>query len=288
MASPDDLHLIDQTALINEANSLPALPMSAVRLASLVSGHNYDVRDVTDIIRLDPALTLKLLRCANSAAVRGSTAVTTAGDAVMRLGSTQVVALAVAGFARSFMQSAVPEYHLVEGDLWRHSVITALMVEQLAPHCGVSIPPEAFTAALLHDIGKMVMARFLGPGLAAMVGQISEAEHISTQAAEHELLDADHAELGGIIAQHWQLPESIVQAIICHHTPERGENVACDIVCLANQAAHVVEARLKGETLEPVIDEKVCERLGFKAQIGEVCEAALPKVNETLALYNAA
>jgi HD-like signal output (HDOD) protein len=232
---------IDLDDLIANANQLAPLPASTVRLAGLISRHDYELHDVSEIIGFDQALTLKLLRAANSASEAVSARITTVEDAVFRLGAAQVLTLCVAGSVGPIAQGAIPGYGLAEGALWRHSVAAALASEALACACRTPIPPETFTAALLHDIGKLVMGRFLNTEILEWL-QRARGSGATPLEAEAQVLQMHHGELGGIIAQHWGLPMSIVHGIVYHHQPEGCPEVLCDAVCLSNLAAKRIES----------------------------------------------
>ena len=107
----------------------------------------------------------------------------------------------------------------------------------MGPFCKASIPPEAFAAALLHDIGKLVLGRFLDAQTLLLLEQAQAEGHLNPLQAESELLEVNHAELGGLIAQKWELPETIVQGITYHHRPEAGQAMICDVVCISNELA---------------------------------------------------
>jgi HD-like signal output (HDOD) protein len=194
------------------------------------------------------------------------------GEAVLRMGTGQVLALAIAAGTRPALQARLPAYGLGEGALWRHSVAAAVAIECVPGlgHC--ELPPEAFTAALLHDIGKLVMARFLDPEILGYIRRAQDLDHLGRLEAESLLLGVNHAELGGLIAQHWKLPPRVVLGITYHHHPEEGSDVICELTCLANIVAKHIEARLDGQAsalaVVPAVAERLClaeeaiERLG--------------------------
>lgn len=258
--------MVDCSALIAAARSLPAMPQSAVRLAAMIASHHYDVRDVAEVAAFDPMLTLRLIRAANSAFRAGAVPVSTVKDAVLKLGSKETLALAVAGHARPFLQRALAEYQLEEGQLWRHSVAAAGAVECMTAHCCVAIPPEAFTAALLHDTGKVVMARFLDIKILDMIRRAQVEGGLGPLQAESQVLDLHHGEIGGILAQHWKMPEAIVKGIIYHHTPEEGIDLVCYVVFAANLLAKATEASLAGKPIEVKFSDAVLSELGLSSE----------------------
>ena len=131
------------------------------------------LESISEVVSLDQALAGRALRAANSAASAASSPITTVRDAVVRLGRSTMLTLALGTQVRRNLQQAVPEFGLAANVLWRHSVATALVAESLATACTVRIPPESYAASLLHDIGKLVLARFLNPDLLCVLAACS-------------------------------------------------------------------------------------------------------------------
>jgi HD-like signal output (HDOD) protein len=280
--------MIDLDRLIEQANEMPPFPASTVRLAQLVASPDCNLADVAELIAYDQALTVRLLRSANSAANAGATRVTTAQEAVTRLGTTQVLTLAVAAGARPHLEAKVPAYGLDEGALWRHAVAAAVAAETAPKFCAATLPAEAFTAALLHDIGKLVMGRFLDPDILRFIALAREEDFLSQLDAETLLLGVHHGEIGGLIAQHWQLPARVVQGITFHHNPDEGMDVVCDLTWLANHVAKHIEAGLDGEEIEFAVPSEVAEHLGANARkLEELCTAATSRFAQVSQRYNA-
>ncbi len=216
------MEVLDHDELLVQAQELEPLPATSTRLASLVANPNSDMNAIVEAISLDSALTVKLLRIANSAASGARSEIATVNAAVMRIGTGSVLSIAVAAGIRGRMMEGLEGYGLEEGQLWQHSVATALAAESLGGICQAQVPPESFTAALLHDVGKLVLARYLRPEVVALLHRARAESGASLSEAEQELLDVDHAELGGVVARHWKLPRAIVAGIEHHHRPEAG------------------------------------------------------------------
>ncbi len=210
--------MLDLDELGREASSLEPLPTSVARLAALVCEGTPELSEVVDIVRFDQALTATLLRTANSSWSASRTQITTVDDAVVRLGSGPVLSLAFAVTVRAQMSRAVPEYGLGEGELWSHSVAASLAAELICRTAPTRPPVETPTAALLHDVGKLVMARFLDMELLDALRD-AEARGLARMDAELEVLGIHHAELGALIAQSWGLPSALVYGIRRHHEP---------------------------------------------------------------------
>ena len=279
--------LIDIDELIAQANELTALPQSTIRLAALVGSKADNAEEVSDVVAFDPALTFKLIRAANSAYASRSEPVTTVRDAVDRLGTAQVFSLAVASSVRPHMQKNLSEYGFSDGEYWRHSVAAAVAAEVAPQHCSITLPAETFTASLLHDIGKLIMARFIKPEILELLKEAQDRGGLTPLEAETRVLQVHHGELGGIIAEHWEFPQQVIKGIIFHHQPELGLDPICDATYLANIGAKQIVARIANKELELVPDEDCMDRLGMTPEgFEKLCVAGVERFEQVRTRYN--
>jgi putative nucleotidyltransferase with HDIG domain len=183
----------------------------------------------------------------------------------MRVGVGPVLSFVAATTLRPLLIRAIPAYGLSEGDLWRHSVAAALACEVIAQKAQVEVPPDSFTASLLHDIGKLTLSRFLDADHQRRLAAAREQGGESSLRVEIEILGVHHGELGGLIASHWKLPQRVVMGITYHHSPAAGNDVICDVVHVANVLAKRAGA---GHVVTPSdldAEPDALERLGLTA-----------------------
>jgi HD-like signal output (HDOD) protein len=264
----DQEGVIDLDELAQAATRLEPLAPSVNRLAALVCAGAPELGQVVEIVQYDEVLTASLLRSANSSWSSSRVEITSVRDAVIRLGASPVLAMTLGRNVRSRLDDSLPEYGLAEGDLWRHSVAASLAAELLAPRAAHRPPPEAATAALLHDVGKLVMARFLTPPLLEELREHEERGLTSTD-AEAEVLGTDHAEIGGLIARSWSLPESLVRGIREHGRPRSDGDTLVHAVFLADELAKAVGTGARDDSLGDGPDVEA-----FARAIGELGLAA--------------
>jgi HD-like signal output (HDOD) protein len=280
--------VIDLKVLTRSANALEALPASVTRLAAIAAKDSWNVREVEEIVSLDQALSFRLLRMANSAASASLMPVVTIRDAVVRLGIGSLLSLATATSVQRKLFGAIPEYGLSEGELWRHSVASALAAEAAAGFCDAELPPETYAAALLHDIGKLVLARELAPDVLKVLAAAREQGHLSSLKAESEILTVHHGELGGLIAQHWNLPDRLVVGIIHHHTPDDAGDIIADVVHVANVASKHVGAGHWVDEEERAVNPASFGRLKMSPNGFEgLCKQVGKRLEQVLAQYGA-
>ena len=184
--------MIDATALVKAAQGLDPLPATVARLASLVVRPDWSLNEAAHLVEFDAALTGRLLRLANSAAMAGLSRVNTARDAIMRVGIGPALAFAAASGLRRELKRALPEYGLTDGQLWR----TRWQARSpSSPSRGGRTPAaQCFTAAI-HDIGKIVLARFLKPDHSLAGRRRNSAACPACR--PNQVLGVNHATLGG-------------------------------------------------------------------------------------------
>jgi putative nucleotidyltransferase with HDIG domain len=274
-----DLEVVSEAAL-----SMAPLPMSAVRLAELAAGPSPDFAAIVEVVRFDQSLTVALLRAANSSWSYPRHPIATVNDAVIRLGAGQVMTLALGLPLHDRLNRAIPEYGLDEGELWRHSAAASLAAETLTAFTTVRLPKETPTAALLHDVGKLVISRFVEPPDQHAIDAAREIGITRIQ-VEGEVLGVDHAELGALIAQVWELPASLTDGILHHHSPEVADSPLAFGVHLADVVAKTI-----GQGADDNADlerySRAMGELGLTADaFDEVCSLVSARFAELTARY---
>jgi HD-like signal output (HDOD) protein len=278
--------MLDIEALTRSARHIEPLPLSVTRLAVLTVGDRWNMQEVEDVVRLDQALTLRVLRAANSAASASAKPIVTVREALVRMGMGSLLSLSTAVGVQKRMAQALPEYGLTEGELWRHSVASALAAESAQAFCATALPPEANAAALLHDLGKLVMARFLDADVLRVLAAAREEGGLSSRRAESELLLVHHGELGGLIAQQWRLPVRLVTGITHHHTPDQAGDIVADAVHVANMAAKHAGAGHWATPQDREINPASMDRLGLTTDgFAALCARVTERLQSVLAVY---
>lgn len=278
--------MLDHQRLVRAAESLDAVPVSVSRLVGVISRDHWGFSEVEEIIAHDQALTGRLLKVANSAASAPVVPIGTVRDAVVRVGIGPVVSFAVASCLGPSFARALPEYGLSEGDLWNHSVAASLGAEVVGALAPITVPPEAVTAALLHDVGKLVLARFLTPELITGIAEARADGERSEMQAEIDVLGVHHGQLGGMICRHWNLPERVAAAVEFHHAPDKVTDVVCDAVHLANVATRMIDVPpgAAADTSPP--STGALQRLGLNDQALErICKHVSRRLDEVVHRY---
>ncbi len=217
IASPGSMDRVQLKKVAEGMVALPTLPLVASRLLeSIADPEAATSEEIGALIALDPSLTARTLKLANSDFYGFPRKVGTVDLAVVVLGPDTIRDLVLSA---AVFQTLDPAFTSLTG-LWSHSLACGVAARAMADRCRYHLEGEAFAAGMLHDIGKVALRQSYPERYEAALALVRE-QGISTVVAERGLLDSDHAEVGGWLAERWGLPGDLVEAIACHHRPEQ-------------------------------------------------------------------
>lgn len=202
-------------AAIDQVEMLPA---AAAETIALMQNPNADIERLTRSLEYDPGITANIVRLANSSYFGGAYTVTSVRDAFVRLGQQRVMELLAMTIMDQRAAMPIKGYDLPSGALVQQAVAAAIGVEKLSAAIDRACPPEAFNAALLHDVGKIVLGTFVEVDPEPII-QRAEDDKIPFDEAERLILGIDHAEVGALILTRWGFPNSVTDPVYWHHRP---------------------------------------------------------------------
>ncbi|MFZ5806335.1 MAG: HDOD domain-containing protein [Verrucomicrobiota bacterium] len=249
--------------IIEQSKDMVAAPPVVFKLMGLLKRPNVHNQDVIDIIRYDENLTAKLLKLCNTAFFRASVPVDSVDQAILRLGNSNILgivaALSIDAKSKNKQASYMNPYAI-----WRQSVTASIAAKHLSEQCRNSQVPTdlAFTAGLLHNIGMVVLNACPSEDIAKII-PLAQEKKISLIEAERELLQTDHAEIGGLLVERWQLPSNIVEAVKYQHIPDQSQNPLASLCHLASICAHVSIGTYPSEQLMDFVYPSVLSTLGI-------------------------
>ncbi|MCE9610474.1 MAG: HDOD domain-containing protein [Chthoniobacter sp.] len=211
--------------LIGKTPNLVVPSPTVARLLHLLSGDDADYDEIVATIGRDLVLTTKLLALCNSAGFALAKPVASLKQAVNYLGYCETLRLVMALNFGAQVEVEIPGYAMEGGALWHHSLVTALLSSQvIGLSRRIALDGSiAYTAGLVHDIGKIVIGHFLDAEMRARVQSLIETSGVSLVAAEKEVIGCDHAEVGACLLRQWRIPEVIAEAVADHHHPPLGK-----------------------------------------------------------------
>lgn len=225
---------------IRNCPNLPSLPSIAVQVLDLAQRADIDIAEIARIISKDPALSSKILRTVNSSFYGRSQNVSTISHALVILGLQSVKTL-VLGFSLVTNLAKNKSKGFKHITYWKRSMYAATAARSLAAKVGLVQQEEAFLAALLTDIGMLVLDQLLADQYGEIINKIKS--HGELPAQESQVLGMTHAEVGGILAQQWKLPPLLSVPIAHHHDPDTVSDAALkkltELVSIGGRCADV-------------------------------------------------
>jgi putative nucleotidyltransferase with HDIG domain len=250
--------------LIKEIKNLKPIPQIANQIMSIVENPNASLSDVADIIVYDPMTTANILRTCNSAYFGLTRKVESVHEAVALIGLEQIVDLVLLKSGAENLKKEQDGYGLDEGDLWRYSVASALISRTLCEKKQLASSHMVFTAALLKDIGKVILNRFVGDSFPKIQSLVEEEGH-SFMEAEKKVIGVDHSELGGLVASNWKFSQKMVYIIQNHHLSDMQarEDMETCIVYLSDIICMMMGIGGGADGLAYRFHDEVIKKLGF-------------------------
>jgi HD-like signal output (HDOD) protein len=252
--------------VIGALRTLPSVPRTYTALTEAAAANSHvTIAEIAAIIESDPAMSVKVLQLANSAYFGLARRVASIRQAVTYLGLDLLKGLALTSEVFSAMEER-PVAGFSIDELQAHSVLAARVAKRLVPG---PLAAEAFTAALVHDVGKIVLAQGL-PGPFGEVIREAKATGRPVYALEEEHLGTTHAAVGAYLMGVWGLPFTIVESVGYHHHPTRIGAGACEVLAAVHVANGLVRgADGTGTEKGELLDLEFLERAGLAAALPE-------------------
>lgn len=204
--------------ILRTVGDLPPMPQVAIKARTVVADEGSSFADLAAVIRTDQAIAARVLKIANSSYYGAAGKVTSLQHASVLLGMRTLNELLTLACTSGLLGSELRGYGLAAGDLWRHSLAVAGCARALALRHKPELAEEAFTAGLIHDSGKLILAPYIEERKTAFETFLAGGGH-SFLEAEQQILGFDHATIACDVCQKWGIPREIASAILSHHNP---------------------------------------------------------------------
>lgn len=256
--------------IVAQLNTLPSFPSLYFEIMRELDAPDPSLEKVAAIVAKDPGMTAKLLQIVNAASLGLARRFSNPTEAVQQLGIAAVQSLALSAHVFTCFESrALKGFSITK--LWDHGANTARIARKILQleRADPTLAEEAYTAGMLHDIGKLMLANNL-PEPFQRTLDLTQAKEIRFIEAEQEIFGANHAGVGAYLLGLWGLPTTIVEAVAFHHQPSRSEAATLSpltAVHVANVFEHeLAESKIPG--CEPKLDLEYLTALGLKDRVG--------------------
>lgn len=239
-----------------DTRTLPTLPGIVTKLNTLADNEKSSVQEMARLVSSDQILSARILRLANSPSY-GFYRVATISNAMILLGVDVVKSLVLSSSIFEIMENSAL-------GLWEHSLGAGVAANVIAKHLRLPDCEEIATAALLHDIGKVIIRLKLQDEYDLLLGKASQSGR-ALHELERETIGTDHAEVGGWLGKNWFLPEKLVVPITCHHNVAAASchQVKTAVVHFADVLIKASGFGCGGDQFVPVIQPAAWNKLGM-------------------------
>jgi putative nucleotidyltransferase with HDIG domain len=225
--------------------------------------------EIVQMINYDPGMTSNILKLSNSSVYGCARKISSLRDALVRLGLKNVQQLITAAVAGAAIKTKIRGYGINSTELWDHSIAVAVAAENLADILELPGEKIAFTAGLLHDIGKVLTGKFLIDKKMRKIFQNALSESTYLPATEAEVLGIDHAGAGGFLLNEWNIPDNLVEAVRYHHEPLKTENPNAAVINIADVICVQNDIGLVYSPPKNVFDEALMKKMNVTDSVRE-------------------
>ncbi|MBF0228537.1 MAG: HDOD domain-containing protein [Desulfamplus sp.] len=220
----------------NTIESLNPIPQTALKVMRIVQKDNYTINSIEKELQRDQVLASRTLQMCNSAIFAGKIRIETLKDALLILGANTLInSVITAAIKNYFNQSEANGYSMCRGGMFFHSVGCAVTSEIIAKIAGKIDPKIAYTAGLIHDIGKVVLDQYVAKLYPLFFRELHQkkADYLT---AEQNILGITHCETGVMLAEKWCFSDLLIDVIKYHHDPQSSPMSNRDIVSIVHIA----------------------------------------------------
>ncbi len=199
------------------------IPQVALKVLRIIEEDTYDIEKVSEEVKKDQVIGARTIQLCNSAMFTKRHDVVSLDHALVFLGQELFIKLVISAAVQSYYSQSGNGYSLCKGGLYHHAVGTAMIAEKIAGMTGKALPGVAYTAGLLHDIGKVVLDQYITGAFPMLYREFQDRQSEIID-VETRVLGMDHTRVGEILANKWSLPAPLANAIRFHHRPEEDRN----------------------------------------------------------------
>jgi putative nucleotidyltransferase with HDIG domain len=272
----------DLQKIIAGIDDLPTLPRTVLKITELVNDPKSSVKDIARIITDDQVLTARLLKLVNSSFYGFPHRISTVNSTIVLLGFDAIRSLLLTTSVFDLFAGRNKKSRQDQEKFWDHSLGCAVGAKVIGNFLRHDKIEELFVAGLLHDIGKIVEMLYLPDEFAKVVAATNK-QNILMLNAEEKVLGYDHAEIGRLLADKWNLPNKLEQIIAHHHQPASAGSfiMEASIVHLADILCRALNMGYGGDNKIPPLDKLAWESLRIQPDsIESIMETMLDEFND--------
>ena len=273
----------DVQDIIKRIEYLPPFPVTVTKALRLLDDPSMKADDLADMLKFDQAITSNVLRLCNSSYFGLRRRVINLRDAVVFIGLYRIREILVLSATRQYFENPVEGYEIKRGELWGHALSASIIADNICEEIEYENREEVFLAALLHDVGKLVLSECVREQWKEILKRV-EMSGMSFLEAERDILGTDHAEIGAKVLETWEFPGPIIDAVRLHHDMYSADDSdLVNIVRIADTVAMMMGYSTMVDGLAYHGFAEICHVYGMKEErLERIMAKSLESINNTV------
>ena len=275
-------------SMLKNIDGLPSFPGIVQKVLSMVSDPDANFQELANEISRDPGLTAAIIRLSNSAYYSPSREIRSVHEAIVTLGLRTVKDIVLVTTSRGILKQSLDGYKLDAAELWDHSLLVAGLSARVAEKTKVGVGPDvAFTAGLMHDVGKVVLASFFRKIYRKIDMEMKEDPSLRFTELEKKHMGYSHSEVGAHLLKIWNFPRELIEAALYNYDPEKAKiNPALTaIVHVANMITLSAGVGVDAGGMAEPLSKAALETLQMKEEDLKELYENLPELMEDLKAF---
>lgn len=271
--------------LLAEVDQLPAMPALVQKIEMMAADPDIDVKLLATEISHDPSITAALIKLSNSAYYAPARAIRSVQEAIVTLGLDTVKSIIMVVASQKILKVDLDSFKLEAAEIWDHSLLVAELSAKIARHKQNGIPADvAFTAGLLHDLGKVVLSQHFRSVYQQILLEFQKKPHVEFTSIEKKFTGYTHAEIGARLLEAWHFPDSLIEAVRYQYNPQQAsiQPGLCSMVHIANAIALSGGVGIDIAGLNQMVHQKALTNLGLSDQDLAHLYASLPELMDLM------
>ncbi|MFC1490089.1 HDOD domain-containing protein [Candidatus Latescibacterota bacterium] len=203
--------------IIEKIEYLPPFPQAVTKVMQMMKDPNTSPEEIAEVVKYDQAIATNVLRLCNSSYCGLRRTISNLREAVVFIGMKNLKNIMIISGTQKYFDKENPGYETKKGELWIHALAVSIIAGNIGEKINIKNKDELFIAALLHDIGKLVLNEYVLESCVEISNTI-EKEDLTFLDAEKKVLGMNHAEIGAKVLDIWKFPEEIISAVRKHHS----------------------------------------------------------------------
>lgn len=284
MSKPEEIKA-DIEKLLKDISSLPAIPAIVQKVLTMAQNPDADFQALAQEISKDPGLTAGILKLSNSAYYHPAREIRSVHEAIVTLGLQTVKDIVLITATKGVLKQPIDGYKMEASELWDHSLVTAGLAAKIAEMKKTKTPQDvAFTAGLLHDVGKVILAAFFKKIYRQIAMEMQQNPQARFTELEKKYMGYNHSEIGAYLLKTWNFPAELVEAAVYNYHPEKAKvnPELVSIIHIANMVALSGGVGVDAGGMSEALSKTALDNVGLKDEEIKSLYEYLPELLESL------